>query len=150
MIRQVDASATARKWSNVRAIIAGAVLKSATLIRLVTTTGTKTLYDGAGSSSLTLVASPASTGGGAKATTVTTLAVTVSVSGGTPPYTHDWALDLVTGAATAVALSPSSASTQFRATGVNSGGADASFIDTVTDANGITSQISVSAIFSRF
>lgn len=152
MIRQVDVSATARRWTNVRCIIAGPVTKSATLIRLVTPSGVKTLYDEAsgGSNSLVLIASPYSAGGGSKGTTVTTVPVTVSVSGGTAPYTHSWNLDTSDGVAAAEPLSPTSATTAFRGSGVDPDGGSATFSDNVTDANGLTNSILVPAFFNRF
>jgi hypothetical protein len=153
MIRQIDVSATARKWTNVRAVLAGPTTKSATKIRLVTASGVKTLYDespGGGGSSLVLVASPYSAGGGSKGTTVTTVPVTVSVSGGTAPYSHSWVLDASDGVASAEALSPTSATSAFRGAGVDPDGGSASFSDHVTDANGLTNSIAVSAFFNRF
>lgn len=153
MIRQVDVSGTPRKWTNVRCVTNAAVAKSATLIRLVTPSGVKTLYNqtpGGGGNSLVLIASPSSAGGGSKGTTVTTVPVTVGVSGGTAPYTHSWTLSSLDGAMSADALSPSSATTQFRASGVDPDGGSATFSDNVTDANGLTNSISVTAFFNRF
>lgn len=152
MIRQVDVSATVRKWTNVRSVVAGPSLKSATLIRLVTTAGVKTLYDetSGGGSSLVLVASPATVGGGSKGSTVTTVSTTVSVSGGTAPYSYSWTLGALDGVASAAALSPTAATTQFRGSGVDAGGGTADFSCAVTDANGLTNGVLATAFFSRF
>lgn len=148
MIRQVDLTATARRWTNVRCVVAGPTTKSATLIRVVTASGPHTVYSqGGNDNSLVLVASPENPGGGSHGTTVTTISTTVSVNGGTAPYTHSWSVGLIDGAASASALNPLSGTTQFRATGVSPDGGSAVFTDTVTDANGLTNQISVTALF---
>lgn len=85
--------------------------------------------------------------------TVTTGPVTVSVSGGTGPYTHAWSVtflpdESIDFAGTASAGSPTSATTTF--SGQTCGGKDApgsdSYLatDTVTDtSSGATAQISV-------
>lgn len=71
---------------------------------------------------------------------VQTNAVTVSVAGGTPPYSHSWSV--VTSAGSAVnATAPTSATTAFK---INSGlFGDAIATDTVTDSLGLSTSINV-------
>lgn len=150
MIRLVDASGTPRKWGNVRLVNSSSALHSIKRIRLVTAAGVNTIYDGDGAGSLTLYASPSSAGGGSKTNIVTTVPVGIGVSGGTAPYTYAWSLSSLSGAGAATALSPTSSTTQFRATSVSPDGAEADFVCTVTDAAGLTNTIDVPATFSRF
>lgn len=67
------------------------------------------------------------------ALTVTTPSTTVTVTGGTAPYSHSWA----TTNPDASAVSASAATTKFEATIDPDTNVDALFIDTVTDANGV-------------
>lgn len=68
---------------------------------------------------------------GSGSETLTTPATTVTVSGGTPPYSHSWS----SGASTPG--SPTSATTTFSATLSPDQEIDEQLIDTVTDANGV-------------
>lgn len=76
-----------------------------------------------------------------------TSAVTVSVDGGTAPYSHAWT---VSAGSPASANSPSSATTTFTCPGTGDPYSSdvAFFTDTVTDANGLTAQVMVQADFS--
>lgn len=76
-----------------------------------------------------------------------TSSVTVSVDGGTAPYSHVWTR---TSGSAGYALSANSATTTFAypGSGDSYSSARAVFTDTVTDANGLTAQVSVSADFA--
>jgi hypothetical protein len=67
------------------------------------------------------------------ATLVVTPSTTVTVTGGTSPYTHSWA----TTNPDATATAPPAATTAFEATVDPGGSVVATFIDTVTDNNGV-------------
>lgn len=73
--------------------------------------------------------------GGTK--TLTTPTTTVTVTGGTGPYTHSWATNDVRLSAT----DPSLATTAFTATLDAGEEVDADGFDTVTDANGIVTVV---------
>jgi hypothetical protein len=84
------------------------------------------------------VASPATvnrtfgSGSGAP-TTLDTPSVTVTVTGGTPPYSHSWTTDNPNVTPTA----PSAATTAFEATVDPGDSESATCTDTITDANGV-------------
>lgn len=154
-IRSVDAAGVARTWTNVRAVNASSVVKGASLIRVVKANGAlATVYDGSGGGGsgggFILYASPKSVGGGGKTGNITTVSVTVSVSGGTPPYTIAWSLVDFNNATSVTAVSPSSFTTAFRATGVDPGvTGDGTYRGTVTDSASLTDSIDVKSFFVR-
>lgn len=81
----------------------------------------------------------------ARAGPVTTNTVVVSVSGGTAPYSHLWS-----SANGIAATAPSSATTAFRGSPpAFSGYLYAVLTDTITDANGLTSTVSVEVSLTR-
>lgn len=65
---------------------------------------------------------------------ITTPSVTVTASGGTPPYSHSWASS---GGGSAAATASTSATTAFEATLAPGDTDSETFVDTVTDANGV-------------
>lgn len=73
---------------------------------------------------------------------------TVTPSGGTPPYTHAWTVQSYTGLVAPTVDAPTLATTLFIQTGLPPGGYTfATFIDTVTDNIGATTQVTVTASF---
>jgi hypothetical protein len=89
---------------------------------------------------LSATATPGGTG------TATTTGTTVAVSGGTPPYTHSWASSLGSGI---TINSPTSATTKFHEA-LTLGQTDQdTFIDTVTDANGVVAHASCDVFLMR-
>jgi hypothetical protein len=74
-------------------------------------------------------------GGYGSTKTLTTPTTTVSVTGGTAPYTHSWAGGVA-------ATAPTSATSAFRATLSPGDIVTETMTDTVTDANGVTAEAS--------
>lgn len=95
-----------------------------------------------GAGQLTANAAPADVsgdGGGVAVVTVSTNSSTVSVSGGTPPYTYAWSRQ--SGSTQINATNPSSASTLFRRVNQPIGASESAiFICTVTDSAARTAQ----------
>ncbi|MGE5563125.1 MAG: hypothetical protein ACM3ZV_07415 [Bacillota bacterium] len=95
------------------------------------------------------VATPSTTSVSATGTTstVTTATVAITVTGGTAPFTHNWAK--ISGAGIS-AVSPTSKDTAFRAVNLNTGDSrSATFRYTVTDANGIQASCDVAVTIRR-
>ncbi len=107
----------------------------------------------AASSSFTsaLIATPSVTshtmrkGGGVGPATLTTPSTLVSVSGGTPSYTHSWAF--VSGGSGITINSPVSPATTFSATSTYGTSRTGTVRDTVTDSLGLTTYVDVSLKF---
>lgn len=102
------------------------------------------------SAALDISASPASLYGYGSSSPVYAGPTVVSVSGGTPPYTYSWALSL--GDAAIIVLSPTAASTSFRATVPPATDYLATYTCTVTDSSGtpIVGTVDVDVSISRF
>lgn len=80
----------------------------------------------------------------------TTNPVTVTVAGGTAPYTYAWSLLDYTSAIPPTATAPTSATSAFFQTGMASGDVENStWRCTVTDANGATGFVDITAAFVR-
>lgn len=98
---------------------------------------------------VTAAASPASVYGTGRFPTVTTGSTTVGVSGGKAPFAFAWSL--VEASGTWEATSPTAATTAFRCTtAVEDDLQDATFRCTVTDANGKTATVTVTAQAYRY
>jgi hypothetical protein len=77
--------------------------------------------------------------------TIVTSPVQVSVSGGTPPYSHSWTPN---GGISAV--QPTSANTQFVGNPPGSSGRlTGTLVDTITDTNGLSTTVSVAVSINR-
>jgi len=119
-------------------------LKTIDQIRIRTADGLKTIYQ----QGIRVAVDPTSAGQTTtdKSGPMTSNSVVVSVAGGTPPYSHSWAIDNGI-----TATNASSAVTAFVAylppfDGVLTGTA----VDTVTDANGVVGYAIVDLYFQRF
>lgn len=81
--------------------------------------------------------------------TATTDAATMSVSGGTAPYTYAWSITAYTSGVAPTALSPTSATTTFRQTSLGIGAAESADCQCIaTDANGYTASATCQAFFT--
>ncbi|AEI37710.1 MAG: hypothetical protein ABF461_04280 [Zymomonas mobilis subsp. pomaceae] len=99
---------------------------------------------------LQVAAMPSSVNSYSRHNPVISAPVTVQISGGVPPYRHQWSLVSLNNADQVMALSPSSATTTFRADGVpHTHAATACFRDDVTDQNGFSGSVEVNCIFTR-
>lgn len=121
--------------------------KGAARMTLRTASGDKVIFDSAGMAALTVDAAPINavgSGSSAADIDVTTNEVTATASGGTAPYTYAWTE--LGGSGSWAILSPSSATTRFRAYDVTDGGLVASnFECTATDSRGRTGSVIVTA-----
>ena len=132
--------------------------KAVARMTLRTPSGDSIIFDATGGGGggaggdLTVSVSPLTATGStfdAMAETVTTNSVTVTVSGGTPPYSIAWTALGGIGAWTI--LSPASLSTRFRAVAPSPGDTDNnSFVGTITDARGREGEVTVPAIVYNF
>lgn len=116
------------------------------------TLGDKQIWDGTVLPSLTITASPTYVQGAAATNMtvpVSTNSTTVSVTGGTAPYSYSWASP--DDPSNASAVSPTAAATNFVRTSV---GPDTSYDFTmqctVTDARGATGTVDVSATVTNY
>lgn len=101
-------------------------------------------------SDLAASASPTTVFGEANLGTVTTSSTTVTVTGGTPPYTHEWVLDTYDGPVPPTANSPTSATTTFTQTSVGFGDSyTALWVDNVTDDDGNTTTALVNSFWTH-
>jgi hypothetical protein len=99
-----------------------------------------------GAGTISATASPNPCGAVGLTRTVVTPLCTVTPSGGTAPYTYAWSITV----GTCTINSPTSASTRFTKTGVNSGTEyDATAQCVVTDALGSTATVTVSLFFEH-
>lgn len=81
--------------------------------------------------------------------TATTNSTTVTPSGGVAPYSYSWAVQSYTGSVEPIIGSSSTATSDFIQTGLGSGEYTfATFVCTVTDDDGATTQVSVGASFA--
>ncbi|MGN7160831.1 hypothetical protein [Sphingomonas sp. SAFR-052] len=98
---------------------------------------------------VTAAANPASVFGTGRFPTITTASTTVSASGGKAPFAFAWAL--VDAIGSWEATSPAAATTAFRCTtAIEDEPQDATFRCTVTDANGKTATVDVTAQAYRY
>jgi hypothetical protein len=80
--------------------------------------------------------------------TATTDLTTVTPTGGVAPYTYAWAVTTYSGGVAPEADSPTLANTTFTQTGLSSGEyTNATFVCTVTDDDGATTEVPVGASF---
>lgn len=80
--------------------------------------------------------------------TATSNSTTVTPTGGTAPYSYAWTVDSYTGGVSPTVDSPTAATTAFTQTGLSSGSYTfATFVCTVTDDDGATTEANVTASF---
>lgn len=129
-----NASGTLRTVARIRMRDAGGVLRTIQRIRMRDTTGTlRTVFQYL--SAVISATKSASASGAFSSGVVTTATETVTVSGGTAPYTYAWTR--VAGNLAIVATAPAAATTNFQATVTDSGSPYIAYFQvTVTDTNG--------------
>lgn len=100
---------------------------------------------------LSAAASPESVFGYSNTGTATTDSTTVNVTGGTPPYTYAWTLELYDNPSAAPTCSaPTSASVTFTQTSIGSGESySANWSCTVTDATSATTQATCNSFWTN-
>lgn len=131
-----DASGTLRTVARIRMRDAGGVLRTIQRIRMRDASGTlRTVFQFLTATISTALA--ASDAGAASSGVVTTANETVTVTGGTAPYTYAWTR--VAGNLAVTATAPAANITSFQATVTDSGSPYITYFQvTVTDASGAT------------
>lgn len=144
----IDGTATDRAITALSIIDGGGVDRVIQQLRIIDASGTdRLIYSTA--SPLSLSASPTEVSGGTPGgSPATTDSTTATPADGTAPYTYAWTLVSYTAATAPTVLSPTSATTQFRQTGISPNDTvTATFRCTVTDALSNTATTDVLAIF---
>ena len=148
-INVTDDTTADRLITEIEVTDAGNVNRAITEIRVIDSSGTdRIVFPGGGEMMLT--ATPDSvfafTSGGDPAVTNTT---TITVDGGTAPYTYAWTVQSYSSLVSPTVDNPTSATTSFTQTGI--GASDyqyATFRCTVTDTTSSTATIDVTGTFS--
>ncbi len=111
----------------------------------------RVVYRAGGAAVITATASTSYVSGYTRySSSATTNPVTVTGSGGTGPYTYAWSLLDYTSAIPPTATAPASATSSFFQTGMIAGDVESStWRCTVTDANGATGFVDITAAFVR-
>jgi len=149
MIEIRDASGVATRLKEIEVRDGSGVAVPVTIVQVRDASGVaKTVWQ-----TMAVSASPSAITGYGSSTSsidITTGVVTVSVDGGTAPFSYAWARTDGGGGSWS-AIVPTGASTAFKALAI-AGGADATseFTCTVTDANGLTDTVAIDATVMNF
>lgn len=142
-----DSAGTLRTVGRVRVVDSNGVLRNISRIRVMDDTGTlRTVF-----TSLSVSSNTANIYITGTRNTLISGTVSLTVSGGTTPYTYSWASTIDSGAGSISFTNASGASTQVRASGLANGDSLVGSVTcTVTDAGAIVQMITIPFEFNYF